>query len=86
MLSVVTTVSDFSLELQRAAYGYRADYYLGGVRGMRQVQWRRPSYLREPANASGACGSSLVSATGVASGMNFIPDRNDDSRFIDSGH
>lgn len=38
MLSVVTTVSDFSLELQRAAYGYRADYYLGGVRGMRQVR------------------------------------------------
>ena len=29
MLSVVTTVSDFSLELERAAYGYRADYYLG---------------------------------------------------------
>ena len=38
MLSVVATVSDFSLELQRAAYGYRADYYLGGVRGMRQVR------------------------------------------------
>ena len=38
MLSVVTTVSDFSLELQRAAYGYRADYYLGEVRGMRQVR------------------------------------------------
>jgi hypothetical protein len=32
MLSVVTTVSDFSLELERAAYGYRADYYLGGKR------------------------------------------------------
>jgi hypothetical protein len=38
MLSVVTTVSDFSLELERAAYGYRADYYLGVERGMRQVR------------------------------------------------
>ena len=51
---------------------------------MRQVRWRRASYLREPANASGACGSSLVSATGVASEMNFIPARNYHSRFIDS--
>jgi hypothetical protein len=75
MLSVVTTVSDCSLELQRAAYGYRADYYLGGVRGMRQGSETTQS--PSPRFASVAAELSLGALSGiplVAARTKSVPD------------